>query len=153
MPGPLLGCCPYAGEEMLRGSACVICVQLALPSLAPGKSTLQKAGQERSPQGPFIVQWPRSQHLGNKTLAQPCLEPPAPELPGGAGWDPPRFKDLVHHLASLPGLEVLLHCPPPVGPTHQGLSLPARIGRALWNRVWRGCLPRLKSWGSPPKPQ
>lgn len=119
------------------------------PSLAPGKSTLQKAGQK---QPAHHTKAPVTQHLGNKTLAQPCLEPPAQGSPEPV-QDPPRFKDLVIPPGLLPGLEVLLQCPPPMERTHQGL-LPAskNLRDAVeWGR--RGCLPRLKSWGSPPKPQ
>lgn len=107
---------------MLRGSACVICVQLAFAILAPGKSTSQKAGQ-KEPSGPaHHTMAPVTQHLGNKTLAQPCLEPPAQGSPE-AVQDPPRFKDLVIPPGLLPGLEVL-QCPPLMERTHQGL-LPA----------------------------
>lgn len=94
-----------------------------LPSLAPGKSTSQKAGQ-KEPSGPaHCTMASVPQHLGNKTLAQHCLEPPAQGSPE-AVQDPPRFKDLVIPPGLLHGLEVLLQCPPPMEPTHQGL-LPA----------------------------
>ena len=90
------------------------------PSLAPEKSTLQKAGQKQPAHHTMALV---TQHLGNKTLAQPCLELPAQGSPE-AVQDPPRFKDLAIPPGLLPGLEVLLQCPPPMEQTHQGL-LPA----------------------------
>ena len=100
-----------------------------LPSLAPGKSTSQKAGQ-KEPSGPaHCTMASVPQHLGNKTLAQHCLEPPAQGSPE-AVQDPPRFKDLVIPPGLLHGRQLLTWA------TSQGFSRTRRGGSRAAGAGW-----------------
>ena len=148
IPGPLLGCFALC---QARGNAERLSLHPAgIGHLLPLESQPCRR-QVRS--SPLISQWPWSPStLATRPWLSPALSPQlrAPRrlyriLPGLRTWS--------HHLAFSLGWKffssVLLRWSRLI----RYFSLPSRICGMLWNGVWRGCLPRLKSWGSPPKPQ
>ena len=151
MPGPLLGCfalCQARGNAE-RLSLCHLC-RAGTGHLLPLKSQHCRR-QVRS--SLLITQWPWSPStLATRPWLSPALSSQlrAPRrlyriLPGLRTWP--------YHLAFSLGWKffssVLLRWSRLI----RDFSLPARICGMLWTGVWRGCLPRLKSWRSPPKPQ
>ena len=154
VPGPLLGCfalCQARGNAE-RLSLCHLC-PAGICHLLPLESQPCRRQVRRSPRGPLIVQWPRSPStLATRPWLSTALRPQL-RAPWRLYRILPDLRTWSYHLAFSMGWKFFSSVLLLWSRLIRDFSPPTRICRMLWNGVWRGCLPRLKSWGSPPKPQ
>lgn len=100
VPGPLLGCfalCQVRGNAE-RLSLCHLC-PAGICRLLPLESQPRRRQVRRSPQGPFIVQWPRSPStLATRPWLSPALSP-QPRAPRRLYRILPDLRTWSYHLA------------------------------------------------------